>query len=94
VRKIPRIVSVTALRDRAASVLTALSDSDDPMIITQRGRAAAILLSVKAYEQYEREQKLLRVLVRAEKEIDRKAGVDYGQLLDEAESLLRDRDSW
>ena len=56
-RKIPRIVSVTALRDRAASVLTALRDSDDPMIITQRGRAAAILLSVKAYEQYARESR-------------------------------------
>ena len=38
-------------------------------LITQRGRAAAVLLSADAYERSERERHLLRLLVRGEQEI-------------------------
>ena len=43
--KIPSIVPVTDLRQDAAAVLKRLKSSSEPLVITQRGRAAAILLS-------------------------------------------------
>ena len=49
--KVPKIVPISDLRKDAAGVLDRLRRSQEPVVITQRGRAAAVLLSVDAYEQ-------------------------------------------
>ena len=43
---VPEIIPVTALRQDAAAVLKRVQASHEPLVITQRGRAAAIMLSV------------------------------------------------
>jgi len=48
--KVPEIVPVTDLRADIAAVLKRLEASREPFVITRRGRAAAVLLSVEAYE--------------------------------------------
>jgi prevent-host-death family protein len=63
---IPEIVPVTDLRQDAAAVLKRVQSSAEPLVITQRGRAAAVMLSIDAYERAERERDLLRLLVRGE----------------------------
>ena len=40
------------------------------MIITQRGRAAAVMIGVDAYEKFEQEKELLLLLARGEREIE------------------------
>ena len=67
--RIPQIVPVTDLRQDAAAVLKKLRNSREPLIITQRGRAAAVMLSVEEYERETSERQLLRLLARGEKEI-------------------------
>ena len=81
---IPEIIPVTALRQDAAAVLRRLQASDRPLVITHRGRAAAIVLSVDAYQRSERERQLLRLLVRGEQEIAAGAGHDLDEVLLEA----------
>ena len=44
-RKLPEIVPVSDLRQDAAKVLKRVRDSNEPLIITQRGRAAAVMIS-------------------------------------------------
>jgi prevent-host-death family protein len=44
-------VSVTDLRRRAAKVIGSLRE--DPIIVSRRGRPAAVILTVQAYEQME-----------------------------------------
>jgi prevent-host-death family protein len=66
---VPEIIPVTDLRQDAAAVLKRVQAAHQPLVITQRGRAAAIMLSVEAYERGERERQLLRLLVRGEQEI-------------------------
>lgn len=51
--KVPNIMPITDLRQDAAAALKQVRDSREPIIITQRGRAAAVLLSVEAYERAE-----------------------------------------
>ncbi|HHN75430.1 MAG TPA: type II toxin-antitoxin system Phd/YefM family antitoxin [Acidobacteria bacterium] len=58
--KVPPIVPVTDLRQDAASVLQQVRDSGRPLVITQRGRAAAVVLSVEAYEKSETDRELQR----------------------------------
>ena len=64
--EIPEMVPVTDLRQDAASVLQKLRDSREPVVITQRGRAAAVLLSLEAYERVHAERQILRLLATAD----------------------------
>ena len=47
---VPEIIPVTDLRQDAAAVLKRVQAAHQPLVITQRGRAVAIMLSVEAYE--------------------------------------------
>jgi prevent-host-death family protein len=86
--KIPSIIPVSDLRQGAARVLKDMRKSDQPVFITQRGRATAVLMSVAAYERSEAERELLLLLARGEKEIAAGTGHSLDEVLAEADSLL------
>jgi prevent-host-death family protein len=44
------IVPVTDLKANAATWIEALAERDSPIVVTQHGRAAAVLLSPRAYD--------------------------------------------
>jgi prevent-host-death family protein len=48
-----RIIPITDLQRQSKQIVGGLADSDEPVIITQRGRAAAVLLSAERYTQIE-----------------------------------------
>ena len=86
--KIPQIIPVSDLRQDAAAVLKRVRNSNEPLIVTQRGRAAAVMLSVKSYEQVDHERQILRQLLRGEREIAAGDGYDLESVLAEADFLL------
>jgi len=86
--KVPNIIPVTDLRQDAAAALKRLKSSKQPVVITQRGRAAAVLLSMEEYERGEHERQLLRLLARGEQEIAAGKGFDLDAVLAEADSIL------
>ena len=86
--KLLNIIPVSDLRQNAAKVLKQLKDSKEPFIITQRGRAAAVMLSVETFERSEHEKELLTLLAKGEKEIGIGEGYDLEAVLAEADSLL------
>jgi len=86
--RIPEIVPVKELRQDTASVLKRVRSSPQPLVITQRGRGAAVMLSVAAYERGERERELLRLLVRGEQEITAGVGRGLDEVLAEADAIL------
>lgn len=53
------IVPVTDLQRQAASILNELNESSEPIVITQRGRASAVLISAKRYAEIEEDLALL-----------------------------------
>jgi prevent-host-death family protein len=89
-QRVPKIVPVTDLRQDAAAVLKRLRTSAEPLVITQRGRAAAVLISLEAYERSRQERELLRQLARGEKEIGAGGGHSLDAVLREADALLKD----
>ena len=91
--RIPAIVPVTDLRQDAAAILKRVESSSQPLVITRRGRSAAVMLSVDAYEHGERERELLRLLVRGEQEIAADIGHDLDNVLAETKDLLGDEPS-
>jgi prevent-host-death family protein len=88
--KIPNIVPITDLRQDATAIVKRVSASREPVVITQRGRAAAVMVSMEAYEHSQHELELLRLLARGEKEIEAGKGYDLEVVLAEADSLLKE----
>ena len=86
--KMPDIMPVTDLRQDTAAALKRVRSSKQPLLITQRGRAAVVILSVDAYEQAEHERQLLRLLARGEREIAKGKGHTLDAVLAEADELL------
>jgi len=86
--KIPKIRPVSDLKQKTGDVFKELS-SGEPVFITQRGRATAVMIDIKAYEQAQHELDILRFLARGEKEIQAGAGYNLEDILEEGDSLLK-----
>jgi prevent-host-death family protein len=86
--KLSKLIPITDLRQDAARVLKRVQDMKEPVIITQRGRAAAVMMSTDAYEKAEHDRQLLRLLARGDKEIAAGKGYDLETVMAEADELL------
>ena len=86
--KLSNIIPISDLRQDAAKLLKKLRDSKEPLIITQRGRATAVIIGVDAYEKFEHERKLLHLLVKGDREIETGIGYDLDTMLAEADAIL------
>ena len=86
--RLSNIILVSDLRRSAAKLLKQLKKSNEPLIITQRGRATAVMIGVDAYEKSENEKELLRLLAMGEREIEAGEGHGLDTVLAEADALL------
>jgi prevent-host-death family protein len=91
--KLPNIIPVSDLRQDAAKLLKRLKNTKEPLIITQRGRATAVMMGVDAYEKSEHEKELLRLLAKGDREIEIGEGYDLDAVLAEADTLLAEEPS-
>ena len=86
--RVPDIIPVSELRQDAAAVLRRIRSLRKPLVITQRGRAAAVMLSMEAYERVEQQLRLLRLFARGEKEIAAGEGHSLDSVLAEATDMI------
>jgi prevent-host-death family protein len=85
---VPRIIPISDLRQNASNVVKSVSSSGEPVFITQRGRAAAVMISMEAYEESQRELDVLRLLARGEKEMEAGVGHELADVMKEADRFL------
>jgi prevent-host-death family protein len=83
-----KAVSVAELGKNPAGVVRRLRQSKRPVVVTERGRAQAVLLSVEAYERGERERDILRELARGEREIAAGRAFSLEKVLADASKVL------
>ena len=86
--KVPAIVPISDLRKDAANILEQMKRSHDPVVITQRGRATAVLVSVEEYERSAHEREILRLLAQGDKEVAAGKGYELEEVLKEADRIL------
>lgn len=91
--KIPDIIPVTDLRQDVAGVLKRLKSSVGLLVVTQRGRAIAVLQSIDSYEKSEHERELLHLLATGEKEIAIGEGHTLASVFKEADAILEGDES-
>lgn len=85
---LPAIIPISDLRQDAAGVIRRVTTTDQPVVITQRGRASAVLVSTEAYERTQHENEILRILARGDAEITAGRGRDADDVMAEARALL------
>lgn len=86
--KLLDILPVSDLRQNAGKILKKLRHNKEPIIITQRGRAAAVIIGIEAYEKSEHDKELLRLLAKGDKGIEMGEGYDLDTVLAEADLIL------
>lgn len=85
--KAPKIIPISDLRQNASDIVKRLASSREPVFITQRGRAAAVMVSMQDYEHSQHEVEILRLLARGEKEIEAGIGYELDEVLQEADKI-------
>jgi prevent-host-death family protein len=85
---VPELIPVSDLRQDAAGTLRRVNRSKQPLVVTQRGRAAAVLVGIETYRRAERERTILQLLARGERQIRAGRGSNLEAVLAEADDLL------
>ena len=84
----PKIIPISDLRQNASDVVKNVLSSREPVFITQRGRAAAVMVSMEVYEKTQHELDILHLLARGEKEIAAGTGHELDDVLKEVDLYL------
>ena len=64
---LPRLIPVTDIKRKATEIIEALQREQEPLLITEHGREAAILMDVTSYRMQERKMELLEGIIRGQK---------------------------
>jgi len=64
---LPRLIPVTDIKRKATEIIEALQRDQEPLLITEHGREAAILMDVTSYLMQERKIELLQGIIRGQK---------------------------
>jgi len=89
---LPSIIPISDLRQDTAGVIKRAAASDEPVVITQRGRASAVLVSARSYERTQHEIEILRILARGEADIQAGVGYELDEVLADAREFLAAED--
>lgn len=85
------IQPLTAFRANVASFVEQVRRTGRPIVLTQHGRSAAVLLSAADYEALIEELEVLRDIYVSERELAEGKGVPHEEVARELRELLRSR---
>lgn len=87
--QVPKLVPVSELRQDAAAILDLVKNSVEPVFITQRGRATAVLLGIDAFSRSEKSHELLLRLSQGEQDIAAGRVSSLEEVMAELDDLLK-----
>lgn len=64
------IKPISYLKSHAAQIVKELTESREPMVITQNGEATLVVIDVKSYEERENTLALLKILALGSRELE------------------------
>ncbi|MGY8526821.1 type II toxin-antitoxin system Phd/YefM family antitoxin [Paracidovorax citrulli] len=66
-----RVKPISYLKSHTAEIVKEISESREPMLITQNGEAKLVVMDVRSYEEHEQTLALLKILALGNREIER-----------------------
>ncbi|TWG80447.1 prevent-host-death family protein [Cupriavidus gilardii J11] len=61
---------ISYLKSHAAEIVTTLTETREPLLITQNGEAKLVVIDVRSYEQQEQAIALLQLLAQGQRDIE------------------------
>ncbi len=83
------IEPVTELKTRSAQLIKKARTSGQPIVITQNGKATAVLQDVESYEEQRRALLLLKFLAQGDKELKEDRGIRHAAAKRHFDETLR-----
>jgi antitoxin YefM len=83
------IRSLSEFRANAAAFVQQVRSTRRPLVLTQHGRGAAVLLDVTEYERLIEQVELLQEVQSAEQQLAEGRGVEHGEARDQVMARLR-----
>jgi prevent-host-death family protein len=65
-----QVKPISYLKSHAAEIIKEISESREPMLITQNGEAKLVVMDVRSYEEQEETLALLKILALGNREIE------------------------
>jgi len=65
-----QVKPISYLKSHAAEIIKAISESREPMLITQNGEAKLVVMDVRSYEEHEETLAFLKLLALGSREIE------------------------
>jgi len=87
------IEPVTTLKTKSAELIRRAKETGQPIVITQNGKATAVLVDVESFESQREALFLLRYLATGAEEIRKGKGVPHQKALRHFEKKLKERRS-
>lgn len=84
-----KIIPITDLQRQAGQIVGGVLATDEPVVITQRGRAAAVLVSARTYSRIEKDLERLDELELLEAVARSREAISRGDTLSHAEVKKR-----
>lgn len=78
-----QIKPISYLKSHTAEIVKTITESREPMIITQNGEAKLVVMDVKSFEQQEETMALLKILALGNRKIDEGQFRDAQDVFDE-----------
>lgn len=83
------IEPITALKAHSAQLIRRVQATGQPIVITQNGRATAVLQDVERYEEQRRTLLLLKALAHGDQELRRGEGISHAEALKHFDETLK-----
>jgi len=87
---IPSIIPVSELRQSASELIKEVGRTTEPIVITQRGHARAVLQDIETYQQIQRKLEIAELLARGEAEIGAGVGTPFADVIATARQQVKD----
>jgi prevent-host-death family protein len=84
------IEPVTVLKTKSAQLIRQARDTRQPIIITQNGRASAVLQDIETYEEQRKTFHLLKLIAQGDLELSRGEGISHSRLKKGMEQKIKD----
>ena len=84
------IEPVTVLKTKSAELIRKARETGQPIVITQNGKATAVLQDVESFQKQRKALLLLKYLAQAEKEIRQGKGVSHAKAQQHFSRKLKD----
>jgi len=80
---------ISYLKSHAAEIVKNISESREPMLITQNGEAKLVVMDVKSYEEQEETMALLKILALGNREIEQGQFQDMEDVFEELDRAVK-----